>query len=85
MKLRYKGQVIRLKKCVGMDSIGDWYCSYTKKIDDSDECGSGYEITYDKKGEVGFDTAHLYNDKMTLDERREDAISQAKAYIDQRS
>jgi len=54
-----------------------WYCSYVT-LTNVKECGNS---TYLKGDEIGIDTNHLYNEKMTMKQKRADAISQIKKII----
>jgi hypothetical protein len=91
---KHKGHFIKVKQVSAPTgtSLGDgWYCAYTKKLHETDDSEYGgdliyssngeWEVTYDERGEVGFDTAHSRNMGMSDLEKFIDAVTQAVCYL----
>ena len=93
--LYHKGHRIRIVEngARNVDNLGHvknvthWFCSYVDGIVDVDkhdtECGPGYEVTYNRGNEVGFDTAHMYNENMSEAGKFADALRQALCFINE--
>jgi hypothetical protein len=93
--LYHKGHKIRIVEAGARDLDGDnnvinkyqWFNSYVDGIKDSEQykcsCGDGFEVTYSKDNEVGFDTAHMYCEDMSMAGKFYDALRQALCFINE--
>ena len=67
-----------------LKSLNKYYCAYVYLPKLSHKMyseGLGNECTYCKGKVAGVDTAHYYNDNMTLEQKFEDAMRQIKTVI----
>lgn len=65
-------------------SISDeprWICAYVILKRTNKDYTEFANCTYREDNVYGVDTAHSYNDKMTLEEKRQDAIKQIRKVI----
>jgi hypothetical protein len=80
-----KGRTYRIRLVkMTLSPMPSYYCAYVD-LSDIDALISGHSFgeTFREGNTFGVDTAHMYNDKMSLEEKRQDAIRQIRGVIEE--